>query len=292
MRSDTVSESRVGDCLRKAKFALPFLLVIASMAQAPAPVSQQVVVRHVTLNGTDQLSPTEQQRIVTGLENPYGIIAFGHIKDKVREALQDCGFYKASVSEPKVTVVSGTELNGTVDLGFDVTVGQRYRLKNVSFTHNQAFSAEQLRALIPIADGAVFSTTDARRGFEELRKLYVSRGYIDFVPLPELVVDEPAALITMQVDLTEGVPFRIGTLAFDGAESTPGSTAKLREGWKKYQGRIYSNDVMPKFVRENAAYLPQNESDTQLFRIVVDQDAHVLHFRLDLGGQKPSGESR
>lgn len=275
--------------MRKAFFALPLLLIGVSLAQSRPPLSQQVVVRNVTLNGVTQLSPSEQQEIVSGLQKSYGIISFGHIHNNLREALQAHGFYKASVEEPKVTVVSGTALNGTVDIAFDVSEGQRYRLKNVAFTNNHAFPPEQLRELIPMANGAVFSTVEARRGFEELRKLYVSRGYIDFVPFPELVIDEPAALITMQVDLSEGVPFRVGTLAFDGAaEATPGTTAKLRESWKKYQGRIYSNDLMPKFVRENSSYLPQNENEKQLFRIVVDQDEHVLHFRLDLGGAKPA----
>jgi surface antigen-like variable number repeat protein len=278
--------------LRKALFALPLLLVAALLAQSRPPLSQQVVVRNVTLNGVTQLSASEQQEIVSGLQKSYGIISFGHINSNLREALQDHGFYKASVEEPKVTVVSGTELNGTVDLAFEVSEGQRYRLKNVSFTNNHAFPPDQLRGLIPMADGAVFSTAEARRGFEELRKLYVSRGYIDFVPFPELVIDEQPALITMQVDLSEGTPFRVGTLAFDGADAAPATTAKLRESWKKYQGRIYSNDLMPKFVRENSSYLPQNENDKQLFRIVVDQDEHVLHFRLDLGGQKPAAARR
>ncbi len=137
-----------------------------------------------------------------------------------------------------------------------------------------------------MSNGDVFSTADARHGFEALRKLYVSRGYIDFVPFPELVVDEQAALITMQVDLSEGVPFRVGTLAFDGVDSTPQATAKLRASWKKYEGRTYSGDLLAKFVHENASYLPPNATDAQLFRIVVDDDAHVLHFRLELG-QKP-----
>ncbi len=277
--------------MRKAMFALPLLLTVALLAQSKSPLSQQVVVRNVTLNGITRLSASEQQEIIGRLQKSYGIISFGHIDNNLREALQDHGFYKASVAGPTVTVVSGTELNGTVDVAFDLSEGQRYRLKNVSFTNNHAFFPEQLRGVIPIEDGNVFSTAEARRGFEALRKLYVNHGYIDFVPFPELVVDEQSALITMQIDLSEGVPFRVGTLAFDGAAAAPETTAKLRESWKKYQGRIYSNDLMPKFVRENASYLPQNESDKQLFRIVVDQDGHVLHFRLKLDGQAPAAVS-
>jgi outer membrane protein assembly factor BamA len=263
-------------------FALPFLLVVASLAQTPLPSSQQIVVRNVTLNGASQLSASERQQVIQQLQKSYGIISFGHINDNLREALQDHGFYKASAAPPKVTVVSGTELDGTVDVSFDVVEGQRYRLRSISFTNGHAFSPEELRRTIHIADGEVFSTADARRGFEALRRLYTGHGYIDFVPFPELVVDEQAALITMQVDLSEGVPFRVGTLALDGEAPTPEAAARLQESWKKYEGHIYNNALMEKFVHENADYLPRNKNEKQLFHLVVDEEAHVLYFRLDL----------
>jgi outer membrane protein assembly factor BamA len=271
-------------------FALPFLLFVVSWAQSPPPASQQIVVRNVTLNGASQLSASEQQQIIRELQKSYGIISFGHINNNLREALQDHGFYKASTSQPKVTVVSGTETSGTVDVAFDISEGQRYRLKDISFSNNHAFTPKELRRAFSVSNGDVFSTAEARRGFEALRRLYVSHGYIDFVPFPELIVDEQSAFITMQVDLSEGVPFRVGKLAFDGEASTPEAAAKLRDGWRKYEGRVYSNDIMPTYVRENASYLPQSETDTQLFRITVDEDAHVLHFRLELKPSAPSPE--
>lgn len=263
-------------------FALPFLLIVASWAQSLPPGSQQIVVRTVILNGVTQLSPSEQEQVIREIQKPYGIFSFSHINDSLREALQARGFYRAAVAQPTVTVVSGSQLNGTVDVVFDVSEGQRYRLKEVSFTNNQAFSPEELRSTIPLSDGDVFSTADARRGFGALRKLYVSHGYIDFTPYPELVVDEQAALVTMNINVSEGVPFHVGTLTFDGDASTPETAAKLRQAWKGYQGRVYSDDLMPKFVRENANVLPRNETDAQLFRVVVDQKTHVLDFRLQL----------
>ena len=271
--------------MRKAMFALPLLLTLIVMAYAQSQTPQQIEVRTVTLNGVTQLSPAEQQHVIHELQKTYGIFSFARIHDSLREALQDLGFYKATVSQPKVTVISGSERDGTVDVDFDISEGQQYRLKAISFTHNQAFSPEELRSAIPMSDGEVFSTAKARRGFEGLRKFYVNHGYIDFVPLPELVVDEQAALITMNVDLVEGIPFRVGTLTFDGEPSTPESTAKLRQAWKEYQGRVYSDGLIPKFVHDNADALPPNKTDAQLFRLVVDQRAHIVDFRLELGQQ-------
>ncbi len=99
-------------------FALPFLFVVALMAQSPAPASQRILVRNVTLNGISQLSPSEQQEIIGELQKSYDITSFSKIDDTLREAIQSRGFYKASVSEPSVTVISGTELAGTVDVAF------------------------------------------------------------------------------------------------------------------------------------------------------------------------------
>ena len=93
--------------MRKAMFALPLLLAVALLAQSKSPLSQQVVVRNVTLNGITRLSASEQQEIIGRLQKSYGIISFGHSDNNLREALQDHGFYKASVAVPTVTVVSG-----------------------------------------------------------------------------------------------------------------------------------------------------------------------------------------
>jgi outer membrane protein insertion porin family len=263
-------------------FALPVLLVLASWAQSPSPASQQIVVRNVRLNGVDQLSPSEQQQVVGEVQRSYGIASFSHINDRLREALQTYGFYKASVAQPMVTIVSGTGNNGTVDVAFDIHEGQRYRLKAISFTHNHVFSPEDLRRTFGMHDGDIFNTAAARHAFSELRRLYVDRGYVDFQPIPEVIVDEPNAMVTLLVDMVEGMPYRVGSLAFGGAEDTPGTKAKLLSSWTKYEGQTYSSDLLSRFIRENAWFFPPNVTAARAFRITVDQQAHLLNFRLEL----------
>lgn len=268
--------------LRAAILALHFLAAVAMWGQSE-PASQQIVVRDVELNGATQLSASEQQQIIREIgKKPYDVVSFRYVNARLRDALQDRGFYKAKVLKSTVTLVSGSDSNGTVDVSFDIHEGQLYHLKRIDFTNNHVIPPDQLRRSFPISDGDIFSTASARSGFEALRRLYVDKGYIDFVPLPEVVVDEPQGLVTLEVDTDEGVPFRVGVLMINGTEPVPGAAARLREAWKQYEGGTYFGDLLSNFIRENAAYLPPNATGARVFRIYVNDDAHVLDFRLEL----------
>jgi outer membrane protein assembly factor BamA len=116
---------------------------------------------------------------------------------------------------------------------------------------------------------------------DALRKVYESKGYINFTPVPNAQVDDAAHTISLMVDIDEGVQFRIGTLVLDGVEAKPGAGAKVLENWKQYEGQIYAPQVVEQFLRENSAILPAGVSSLN-FIAQPDEQAHILNFRLDL----------
>ena len=69
---------------------------------------------------------------------------------------------------------------------------------------------DQLRRLIPIQDGDVFSTTKLYEGFSALETLYKSEGYSDFSVTPTIALDDKDHSASVTVELDEGEQFHVG----------------------------------------------------------------------------------
>lgn len=268
--------------MSKVNFLLCILLVSAcASAQATAP-QPQFTVRTLTLNISSGALPlSDQQQIIHDiLGRKYGGDIVGEITERVRYGIQMRGFLKAQVSPPAATVLSPRQ--EAVDMVLPVNLGEQYRLKSISFTREKVFAASELRGQFAIADGDIFNVEEIRQGLDALRKLYGSKGYIDFTPVPNEQTDDAAHTISLMVDVDEGAQFRIGPLFLDGVEAKPGAGAKLLADWKQYQGRIYDPAILEKFLRDNAALLPAGITWAQNLAIKQDARTHVLIFRLDL----------
>jgi len=209
-----------------------------------------------------QISAAEQRQIASEVES-YRVSAnpIDGLSERARYAFQKRGYFKAWVAPPTVTVVSSGSPGETVDVAVAVNPGGQYRLKEISFSGNRAFTASELRQIFPTKDGEIFDTEKIRRGLELLRKLYVSQGYVSATPVPETDADDVAHTVALRVDVDEGAVFRLGSLVLDGVEPVPGAGAKLLQSWKTYQGRVYSEKILDSFMQENAAYLPPHATD-------------------------------
>ena len=270
--------------MRPLTATLSVLLLCSALGAQQAASTGRVTIRNIAFNGLAPIPPADQERIVVAVqEHTYTRESLPETSGRVRQQLQDRGYFKARVPAPTITVVSNDSRGELVDLELDVNLGQQYFLKQIVFTNNHVFTAGQLRESFPLDDGAIFDTSKVRQGLEDLRRKYTDRGYINFTSVPETVVDEPAATIRLMIDLQEGAQYRAGALMLDGVEGVPGAAAKLHESWKQYQGRVFNEAMIKSFMLENAAYLPQHKTDWQLFDISQDSGIHVVNVRLQLG---------
>lgn len=151
--------------------------------------------------------------------------------ERVRDALQHYGYFKATVEDPKATL-------RTIPKGFhiplfqkrpakvmDITIaleeGEKYRLKAINFKNNKAISdTTKLRALFPIKDGDVFDTHLLQKGIENLRKAYGTIGYINFSDVPTFEPDDEKKLITVNLEVDEGKPYYVRRIEFQGNTTT------------------------------------------------------------------------
>jgi outer membrane protein insertion porin family len=172
--------------------------------------------------------------------------------ERVRFAYQDKGYFKAIVEDPKTKIrdVSGiawyfpfkARHGKAVDITVSVEEGERYRLKEITFTGNKAITnTVALRHLFKIKDGEWFNRTLVSKGLEELRKAYSSLGYINETNVPNTEIDEEHKAITLKIDVDEGKQFFVRRIEFTGNTTTRDKV--IRRQLALEEGQVYNSHL-------------------------------------------------
>jgi len=172
--------------------------------------------------------------------------------ERVRYYYQTKGYFKALVGDPKTQIHDTSGLKWyapyksspgkAVDITIPVEEGQRYRLKEITFTGNQALkNTPGLRALFKIKDGDVFDTEAIRKGLEALRKAYAALGYINFTPVPNTDADDEKRLISLRIDVDEGKQFYVRRIEFQGNTTTRDKV--IRRELALEEGQVYNGNL-------------------------------------------------
>ena len=101
-----------------------------------------------------------------------------------------------------------------------VEENDQYRVGDVKITGGKEFNENQIKAVLGLVPGEVFNESQLRKGFENLKKLYGSRGYINFTPVPVQDFDEPKKLVNMTINVDEDRQFYVNRIAFNGNTTT------------------------------------------------------------------------
>src|ERR1019366_8352701 len=147
--------------------------------------------------------------------------------ERVRYEYQTQGYFKAIVGDPKTKIrdVSGvrwympwkSSQGKVVDITMPVEEGERYRLKEITFSGNKAITNKAaLRSLFKMKGGDWFNTEEVRKGLDELKKAYGGFGYINFTGVPDTIFDDKNKTITLKIDIDEGKQFFVRRIEFVG----------------------------------------------------------------------------
>jgi outer membrane protein insertion porin family len=152
--------------------------------------------------------------------------------ERVRDALQQRGYFKATVEDPKTKM---RDVSNTVRVPFiqkkagkvmDITIpmeeGEKYRLKKITFKNNKTIQNQVfLRSLFAIKDGDTFDTHQLQKGIENMRKAYGELGFINFAQVPSFdPIDDEKKLITVNIDIDEGKAYYVRRIEFQGNTTT------------------------------------------------------------------------
>jgi outer membrane protein assembly factor BamA len=247
--------------------------------QLPGP---EIIIDEVKMDGATDVPDTVWNQIVSeikatkfvGTDWVDGLQEVG-----LRGGLQNYGYFEAMVSA-QVKVITASPTLQHVSISTHVNAGPQFQLVKVQFRNEDSseadieVSAEELRRLVPLHDGDIFSVLKVREGLDALRKYYSSHGYIDFVSVPELKVDDVHQQITVVISLQAGPQYRLGNIEVMGLNSVLEN--QLRSILRS--GNLLNFQLIVDFYQEHRSELPDEvfPEETQFIRHIKERTADAL----------------
>jgi outer membrane protein assembly factor BamA len=239
---------------------------------------QRIIVDDVKFDGPIHVSDAVRQQVVSDLkqhdfnDNSDSKSAWlGEIHAVgLMGAWQDQGYLNVEATA-KEEVIRTDSMGKHVRIIAHINEGPQFRLGVVQFRSSDpgeplAFGPEELRRLIPMAEGDIFSATKIREGLDALRHLYGSHGYIDFVATPLTDIDDSRQRISLVMALEQQKQFRVASVEVFGLDLRMEALLKS----KLKPGDVYNWQVVEDFLKQNASALPPDisPSDIELHRDV------------------------
>lgn len=234
-------------------------------AAAGARVSKRaVVIDDVKFDGPIHLQDAVRERLVDRLKGT----SFDADSDWLDEvqfawiggAWQDEGFFKATATA-RAQIVGNSPAAQHVLLIVHVDEGLQYRLGDVQFRSTDpdsplVFSDEQLRELLSLREGDLFSAEKIREALDAMKKLYGTYGYIDFVVTPTAIIADDRPRISLVMEIDQQKQFRVGTVEILGLDPKMANLLKS----KLTPGDVFNSQLVENFLSENRSALPRDVS--------------------------------
>jgi outer membrane protein assembly factor BamA len=258
------------------------VLLFSGLLSAQEIPASKVLVGNVRFeNATRLLSAQRSQltEVVQQLENRAG--AEGLIEQAAQAAYADKGYWHAKF---KVEIVPADE---PADGQVNVTVrmldeGRPYRLRQLHWTGISAFGDADLTELMPIRSGRILERSKIAEGMDAVRRLYLGRGYLSYVAVPEIEMNDRDGTAELRINVDEGGVFTVQ--GFDIIGLAPAMRARLLQAWPFKPGDIYRGENVENFLYSNAALLPPVGPNDVVCR-TVDLSHHTIEFVLDFRPQ-------
>jgi outer membrane protein assembly factor BamA len=251
------------------------------------PHSPQIYIDSLTFDGPIHLSAAGLKQLLgTVKDNKFNsdFTSPEEIEEWLRNPWGDEGYFEAKVKVEAKPVGSGDD--GRRAITAHVDEGLQYRLGRVEFRADSnpdsddygtpgeplprrkpssedtpysielaarpVFPLEELRNLIPLQEGDIFSAEKVREGLDALKRLYGAHGYIDFVALPNTEIDVGHQTVSLLFDLVEEKQYRIGKIEVYGLDAKS-ENALI---WKIKTGDVFNNELLQGLFDDNQYNFP------------------------------------
>jgi outer membrane protein assembly factor BamA len=159
-------------------FAVLVLVANPPFIAAQGSCDKQFVVSQVNLPTTTHLSPSDQAVTRARLIGDcFDDQQFSELVGRIRNTLRDLGYFRATVSEPSISIDDAGRHPQAASLNANFEEGARYRVEAIDIRGNRGLSADQIRGLSPIQLGEFFDSKKVAETERAVRKLYEANGY-------------------------------------------------------------------------------------------------------------------
>src|SRR6266581_440471 len=91
----------------------------------------------------------------------------------------------------------------------NIEENDQYRVGDVKVTGNKQFNELAIKLILGLVPGEIFNQERLQKSFENLKKLYGSRGYINFTAVPLIDYDEVKKLANLNINIDEDRQFYV-----------------------------------------------------------------------------------
>jgi outer membrane protein assembly factor BamA len=234
-----------------------------------------ILITDFTITGTQTISATDLARITGNMSGSCFDEDSDEMGERVRASFQDRGYFKAEVKSLRFKPHDPLGVPKPVTLEGEVSEGPQYKLADVMFVENHAFSSEKLRQQFPLKMGDLFERDKVASGLVSLRKLYGTQGFLDFTAIPDTKFASNATA-SLNISIVEGTQYHMGKLDIVADKEVAG---RLRPEWKLTEGDVYDQTYIDEYLQTNRDLLPLGFSRANVHTIHNCPDA-VVEVRL------------
>ena len=277
--------------MRRIPWTLFFALLLAASLPAECVNDHRsnknggILITDFTINGTRTISTTDLAGITSDMIGSCFNEDSGEMEERVRASFQDRGYFKAEMKNLHIKPSDSLSVPKPVTLEGEVSEGVRYKLAEITFVENHAFSSKRLREQFPLKRGEVFARDKVASGLESLRKLYGTRGFLDWIAIPGTTFGSNGTA-SLNIAISEGRQYHMGKLDI---VADKGVASRLRGEWKLAEGDVYDQTYVDQYLEANRDLLPmgfsrdnvqrsQNCPDAVVgVRVIIDPDEDTSH---------------
>ena len=96
----------------------------------------------------------------------------------------------------------------------------QYRLGELRISGNKQFDEAKIKSVLGLSPGDVFNEVKLRDNFLQLKKLYGSKGFVNFTAVPVQGFDEKNKVINLGINIEEDKPYYVNRITFTGNTTT------------------------------------------------------------------------
>lgn len=155
------------------------------------------------------------------------------------------GRLDVAIGDVRVRLNEGCE---GVSVTVPVTEGDEYTWERVLWSGNTAVTTPDLDRLLGVKPGALAETAELDPGLASVRGAYGKIGHVQAQLSVSARGDKATRRAQLEVQVTEGPQFRMGTLQLVGL--TDSDATNLTKRWKLKPGQIFDASYLDEFRRE------------------------------------------
>jgi outer membrane protein insertion porin family len=168
-----------------------------------------ILISDFTITGTQTIGATELARITSDFIGACFDEDSEQLEERIRASFQDRGCFAVKVNSLGFKPRDPLAVPKPVTLEAELSDGPRYKLGEITFLENHAFSSQKLREQFPLKRGDLFERRKIASGLESLRKLYGTQGFLDWTAASETKFDSNATA-SLNISMAEGSQYHNG----------------------------------------------------------------------------------